>query len=53
MDVIEILRGHEDWQRIAEMIQSIAKRELDETPENVAQQVDEKRGGGTRKSRRS
>ena len=33
MKVIEsgVLGGHEDWQRIAKMIRSIAKRELGET----------------------
>ena len=38
MDVIEsgILGGQEDWQRIAEMIRSIARRELGETSEKVS-----------------
>ena len=37
MDVIEsgILSGQEDWQRIAEMIRSIARRELGETSGKV------------------
>ena len=37
MDVIEsgILSGQEDWQRIAEMIRGIARRELGETSEKV------------------
>ena len=37
MDVIEsgIFSGQEDWQRIAEMIRSIARRELGETSEIV------------------
>ena len=37
MEVIEsgILGGQEDWQRIAEMIRSIARRELGETSEKV------------------
>ena len=38
MNVIEsgILGGQEDWQRIAEMIPSIARRELGETSEKVS-----------------
>ena len=38
MDVIEsgILSGQEDWQRIAEMIRSIARKELGETSGNVS-----------------
>ena len=38
MDVIEsgILGGQEDWRRIAEMIQSIARRELGEASEKVS-----------------
>ena len=38
MDVIEsgILGGQEHWQRIAEMIRSIARRELGETSGNVS-----------------
>ena len=38
MDVIEsgILGGQEDWQRIAEMIRSIARRELGKTSEKVS-----------------
>ena len=38
MDVIEsgILSGQEDWQRIAEMIRSIARRELSETSGKVS-----------------
>ena len=38
MEVIEsgILGGKEDWQRIAEMIRSIARRELGETSGKVS-----------------
>ena len=38
MKVIEsgILGGQEDWQRIAEMIQSIARRKLGETSGKVS-----------------
>ena len=38
MDVIEseILDGQEDWQRIAEMIRSIARRELGKTSRKVS-----------------
>ena len=38
MEVIEsgILSGQDDWQRIAEMIQSIARRELGETSGKVS-----------------
>ena len=38
MDVIEsgILGGQEDWQRIAEMIRSIARRELGKTSRKVS-----------------
>ena len=38
MDVIEsgIFSGQEDWQRIAEMIRSIARRELGETSGKVS-----------------
>ena len=38
MEVIEsgILGGQEDWQRIAEIIQSIARRELGETSGKVS-----------------
>ena len=60
MDVIEsgILGGQEDWQKIAEMIRSIARRELGETSGKVStagrrEHVDGKRGGETRKSRKS
>ena len=51
MDVIErgILSGQEDWQKIAEMIQSIAKKELGETSGKVSTAGRWKRGGGTRK----
>ena len=47
-----ILGGKEDWQRVAEMIRSISRMELGKTSEKLAQQVDGRRGGGTRKSRR-
>ena len=38
MDVIEsgILGGQEDWQRVAEMIWSIARRKLGETSRKVS-----------------
>ena len=38
MDVIEnrILGGQEDWQRVAEMIRSIARRELGEASGKVS-----------------
>ena len=38
IDVIDsgILGGQEDWQRIAEMIRSIARKELGETSGNVS-----------------
>ena len=49
----EILGVQEDWQRVAEMIQSIARMELGETSEKSARQVDERPGGGARKSRRN
>ena len=55
MDVIErgILSGQEDWQKIAEMIQSIARRELGETSGKVSTAGRWKRGGGTRKYKKS
>ena len=43
-----ILGGKEDWQRVADMIRSIARMELGEG--KVTRQVDGRRGGGTRKS---
>ena len=49
----EILGVQEDWQRAAAMIQSIARMELGETSEKSARQVDERPGGGARKSRRN
>ena len=56
MKMIEsgILGGQEDRQRIAEMIQSIARRELGETSGKVSTtgSLDGKRGGGTRKYKR-
>ena len=55
MEVIEsgILGGQEDWQRMAEMIRSIARRNWLKPRKKLSQQVDGKRGGETRKSRRS
>ena len=48
-----ILSGQEDWQRVAEMIRSIARMELGETSEKLAQPVDGRRGGRIRKSRKN
>ena len=53
MEVIEsgILGGKKDWQRVADMIRSIARMELAETSEKVS--TAGRRGNKTRKSRRN
>ena len=50
-----IFGGKEDWQRVAEMIRSIARMELGETSRKIstAGRLDGRRGGGTMKSRRN
>ena len=55
MEVIEsgILGGKEDWQRVAEMIRSIARMEVGETSGKISTTCDGRRGDGTRKSRRN
>ena len=55
MELIEsgILGRQEDWQRIAEMIQSMPEGNWVKQLEKLARHVDGKRGGGTRMSRRS
>ena len=45
--------GQENSQRVDEMIRNIARIELGEHQEKLAWQVDGRRGGGTRKSRRN
>ena len=55
MEVIKrgILGAKEDWQRVPEMIRSIPEWNWVKHPEKLTRQVNKRRGGGTRKSRRN